>query len=206
MLKIWGRINSTNVKKALWAAEEVGVAYENIPAGGAYGIVADPEYRAKNPNSLVPTLEDDDLVLWESNSIVRYLAAKYGQSSLLTADPAARALAERWMDWQISTLAGPFRPVFWNTVRLRPEEQDHAAKAKGLEECARLFGIVDAALARSPYLSGETLGVGDIPLGCVAYAWFEMPIERPNHPNLSAWYERLKQRPAYQKAVMTPLT
>jgi glutathione S-transferase len=206
MLKIWGRTNSTNVKKALWAAEELGVPYENIPAGGSYGVVSDPEYRAKNPNGLVPTLEDDDLVLWESNTIVRYLAAKYGRSSLFPADPAARAAAERWMDWQISTLSRPFRDVFWNVVRLPPEKQDQAAKEKGLKDCSRLFGIVDAALADQPYLSGEKFGIGDIPVGCFAYAWLEMPIERPDHPHLAAWYERLKRRPAYQKAVMTSLT
>ena len=206
MLKIWGRTNSTNVKKALWVAEELGLPYENIPAGGAYGVVSDPEYRAKNPNGLVPTLEDGDLVLWESNAIVRYLAARYGQASLHIADPAARADAERWMDWQISSLSGPFRDVFWNVVRLPADKQDKAAREKGLVDCSRLFGIVDAALARQPYLSGQTFGIGDIPVGCFAYAWLEMPIERPDHPNLAAWYERLKQRPAFQKAVMTPLT
>ncbi len=206
MLKIWGRTNSTNVKKALWAAEEVGVPYENIPAGGAHGIVADPEYRAKNPNGLVPTLEDRDLVLWESNTIVRYLAAQYGQSTLYLADAAARAKAERWMDWATSTLANPFRDVFWNVVRLAPDKQDQNAKEKGIETCSNLFGIVDAALAEQPYLSGETLGVGDIPVGCFTYAWLEMPIERPDHPHLAAWYARLKQRASYQKAVMIPLT
>jgi len=206
MVKIWGRSNSTNVKKALWALEELGVPYESIPAGGAHGIVSDPEYRAKNPNGLVPTLEDDDLVLWESNAIVRYLAARYGQSTLYIADPAERSRAERWMDWQISSLAGPFRDVFWNVVRLPAEQQDHAAKEKGLKDCNRLFAIVDAALAKQPYLSGNAFGVGDIPVGCFAYAWLEMPIERPDHPHLTAWYERLRLRPAYQKAVMTPLT
>lgn len=206
MLKIWGRTNSNNVKKALWAAEEVGVPYENIPAGGAFGIVSDPEYRAKNPNGLVPTLEDKDLVLWESNTIVRYLAAQYGQSTLYIEDAAARAKAERWMDWTTSTLATPFRDVFWNIVRLTPDKQDRAAKEKGIQDCSKLFAIVDAALASQPYLSGDKFGVGDIPLGCFAYAWLEMPIERPDHPHLVAWYERLTQRPAFQKAVMIPLT
>jgi glutathione S-transferase len=206
MLKIWGRTNSTNVKKALWAAEEVGVPYENIPAGGAYGVVSDPSYRALNPNGLVPTLEDKELVLWESNTIVRYLAAQYGQSTLYVDDPASRAKSERWMDWATSTLAGPFRDLFWNRVRMSAEERDDAAMEKGLKACSGLFGTVDAALALQPYLSGTAFGIGDIPLGCFAYAWFEMPIERPEHPNLESWYERLKERPAYQKAVMIPLT
>ncbi len=206
MLKIWGRTNSTNVKKALWAAEEVGVAYENIPAGGAYGIVSDPAYRTMNPNGLVPTLEDKDLVLWESNTIVRYLAAQYGQSTLYFEDAATRAKAERWMDWATSTLAAPFRDVFWNLVRQTPDKRDHAAVERGLQACSELFAIVDATLASQPYLSGAKFGVGDIPLGCIAYAWFEMPIERPHHPHLEAWYKRLKERPAYQKVVMIALT
>jgi glutathione S-transferase len=206
MLKIWGRTNSNNVKKALWAAEEVGIPYENVPAGGAFGIVSDPEYLAKNPNGLVPTLEDRDLVLWESNTIVRYLAAQYGQSTLYIEDAAARANAEKWMDWATSRIAAPFAGVFWNVVRLTPDKQDHAAKEKGRRDCSQLFSIADAALASQPYLSGEKFGVGDIPLGCFIYAWFEMPIERPDHPHLAAWYERLKERPAYQKTVMIPLT
>ena len=206
MLKIWGRTNSTNVKKALWAAEEVGVPYENIPAGGAYGIVADPSYRVMNPNGLVPTLEDKDLVLWESNTIVRYLAAQYGQSTLYIDDAAKRAKAERWMDWATSTLAGPFRDLFWNGVRMSAEERDYGVMEKGLQACSKLFAIVDTALTSQPYLSGSKFGIGDIPVGCFAYAWFEMAIGRPHHPHLEAWYERLKERPAYQKTVMTPLT
>ncbi|PSH69759.1 glutathione S-transferase [Phyllobacterium brassicacearum] len=206
MLKIWGRTNSNNVKKALWAAEEVGVPYENIPAGGAFGIVSDPAYRTMNPNGLVPTLEDGDLVLWESNTIVRYLASQYGRSTLWIDDAAARAKAEKWMDWTTSTLAIPFRDVFWNVVRLAPDKQDHTALEKGRHNCCGLFSIVDAALASQPYLSGDKFGIGDIPLGCFAYAWFEMTIERPDLPHLAAWYARLQERPAYQKAVMIPLT
>ena len=206
MLKIWGRTNSNNVKKALWVAEEVGVPYENIPAGGAFGIVSDPAYRTMNPNGLVPTLEDGDLVLWESNTIVRYLASQYGRSTLWIDDAAARAKAEKWMDWTTSTLAIPFRDVFWNVVRLAPDKQDHTALEKGRHNCCGLFSIVDAALASQPYLSGDKFGIGDIPLGCFAYAWFEMTIERPDLPHLAAWYARLQERPAYQKAVMIPLT
>lgn len=206
MLKIWGRTNSSNVKKVLWAAEEVSVPYENIPAGGAHGIVADPAYRALNPNGLVPTLEDADLVLWESNTIVRYLAAQYGQATLYSEDAGERAKAERWMDWMTSTVAAPFRDVFWNVVRLTPDKRDNAAIEKGLQDCGRLFAIADKVLATQPYLSGPNLGVGDITVGSFAYAWFEMPIERPDLPHLATWYERLKSRPAYQKAVMIPLT
>lgn len=206
MLKLWGRSNSTNVKKPLWCLEELEVPYTRIDAGGAFGIVGEPDYIEKNPNKLVPCLEDSELVLWESNAIVRYLAAQYGQGVLWNPDPAQRAQADKWMDWATSTLAAPFRPLFWNIVRTVPEQRDLAAVQAALDECGKLLTIADRALSTQPYLSGESFGMGDIPLGCFAYAWFEMPIERPDLPHLRDWYEQLKRRPAYQAAVLTPLT
>lgn len=207
MLKIWGRKNSSNVRKALWIAEEAGVPYESLNAGGAFGVNDQPEYLAKNPNGVVPMIEDGDFVLWESNTIVRYLAAQYaGDSALYPGDPQARASADKWMDWTTSTLAGPFRPVFWGVVRTPAAQQDWVQINAAIKAVEKLLVIVDQALASQPYLSGDEFGMGDIPLGCFAYAWFEMPIERAALPHLQAWYERLKQRPAFQKAVMTPLT
>jgi len=206
MLKLWGRTNSTNVKKALWCLEELGVPYSRVDAGGAFGIVGEPGYAEKNPNRLVPCLEDGELVLWESNAIVRYLAAQYGEPALWKPDPRQRAEADKWMDWATSSLAAPFRVVFWSMVRTSAEQRDMAAVEVALAECGKLLAIVDRALAEQPYLSGASFGMGDIPLGCFAYAWFEMPIERPELPHLQAWYQRLQERPAYQRAVMIPLT
>lgn len=205
MLKIWGRKNSSNVRKALWCAEEAGLAYERIDAGGAFGVVNEAPYRALNPNGVVPTLDDDGFVLWESNSIVRYLAARYAPG-LYPQDLQARASAEKWMDWTTSTFAGPFRTLFWGTLRTPPERRDPAAIQVALDTCAELLAIPEQTLAKQPYLSGEQFGMGDIPLGSFIYAWFEMPIERPSQPHLAAWYERLKARPAYREAVMTDLT
>lgn len=205
MLKIWGRKNSSNVRKALWCAEEAGLAYERIDAGGAFGVVNDAPYRALNPNGVVPTLDDDGFILWESNTIVRYLAARYA-SDLYPQNLQARASAEKWMDWTTSSFAGPFRTVFWGTLRTPPEQRDAAAIQAAIDTCVRLLEIPEATLAKQPYLSGEQLGIGDIPLGSFIYAWFEMPIERPAQPHLKAWYERLKARPAYRDAVMTDLT
>jgi glutathione S-transferase len=206
MLKLWGRINSTNVKKVLWCLEELGVPFTRIDAGGAFGVVGEADYVAMNPNRLVPCLEDGELVLWESNAIVRYLAAQYGEGSLWNADPRQRAEADKWMDWVTSSLAAPFRPVFWNIVRTAPEKRDMAAVQAALKECGNLLAMADQTLAEQPYLSGESFGIGDIPLGCFAYAWFEMPIKRPEQLHLRDWYQRLQQRVAYQTAVMTPLT
>ncbi|MFG1464340.1 glutathione S-transferase [Xanthobacter sp. DSM 24535] len=206
MLKIWGRLNSTNVKKAVWAAGELNLPFAHENAGGAFGVVAEPDYRAMNPNGLVPCIEDGGLVLWESNAVVRYLAAQYGAGTLWPLDPAARAIGDKWMDWTTSSFASPFRDVFWGLVRTPPDQRDMAAVEKGAAVCAELLTRVDAALARHPYLSGETFAMGDIPLGCFAYGWFEMPLERPSMPHLEAWYGRLKERPAYRTHVMTPLT
>ncbi len=206
MLTIWGRHNSNNVKKVLWCAEEIGVAYESIPAGGAYGGTSDPTYRAMNPNGLVPTIRDGDFVLWESNAIVRYLAARYAEGTLWSPEVTERASADRWMDWTTSTFAAPFREVFWGMVRTPAAERDMAAIEAGRQKCAALLATVDHALAGRPYLSGDAFGMGDIPLGCFAHSWFAMPIERPDLPHLAAWYERLKARPAYAKVVATPLS
>ncbi|BBP83999.1 glutathione S-transferase [Pseudomonas sp. Pc102] len=206
MLKIWGRKNSSNVRKALWAAGEAGVAFEAIDAGGAFGLVNDPEYRAKNPNGLVPLVEDGDLVLWESNAIVRYLAARYAAGDLYPEDPALRAQGDKWMDWTTSAFAPVFRDLFWGTLRTPPAERDPARIAAALARCSELLAMPERALAAQPFLSGERFAMGDIPLGSFIYAWFEMPIERPELPALEAWYARLKERPAYRNAVMTALT
>ena len=207
MLKIWGRKNSSNVKKPLWAAEELGLAYEAIDAGGAFGVVDTPQYRAMNPNGRVPVIEDDGFVLWESNAIVRYLMARHANGSAwYPEDIKARATADKWMDWTTSSLAGPFRNVFWGVLRTPAAQQDWSAINAAIKECEDLLSMANQALAAKPYLSGDEIGMGDIPLGSFIYAWFEMPIKRASQPHLEAWYARLKQRPAYQKAVMTALT
>ena len=207
MLKIWGRKNSSNVRKALWAAEELGLAYEAIDAGGAFGVVDTPQYRAMNPNGRVPVIEDDGFVLWESNVIVRYLLARHTPATAWYPDDVqARARAEKWMDWTTSSFAGPFRTVFWGVLRTPVDKQDWPAINAAIKECTALLAMADQALASRPYLSGSEIGMGDIALGSFIYAWFEMPIERAAQPHLEAWYARLKQRPAYQKAVMTALT
>jgi len=206
MLKIWGRANSANVKKVLWTVEELDLAYERIDAGGAFGVVNEPAYRTLNPNGLVPTLEEDGLVLWESNAIVRYLSAKYGPEKFGPAELGARAAADKWMDWTISTLNPVYRDVFWTMVRTPPEVRDMAKVGAGIAATAKALAIAEATLERQPYLSGEACGIGDVPLGCIAYGWFEMAIERPKMPALEAWYHRLTERPAYRKAVMIPLT
>ncbi|WP_386139816.1 glutathione S-transferase family protein [Xanthomonas arboricola] len=204
-ITLWGRRNSSNVRKVLWCAEEAGLPYTSIEVGGAFGRNDTPEYRALNPNGLVPTMQDGELVLWESNAIVRYLAAQYAPA-LYPQAPAERALGDRWMDWTTSTFAGVFRDLFWGVLRTPEPERDPARIAAALAHSGDLLARADAALAQQPYLSGAQFAMGDIPLGSFIYAWFEMPIERPELPHLQAWYQRLRARPAYQRGVMTALT
>lgn len=206
MLKILGRKTSSNVQKVLWVADELKLRYERADIGGPFGGNDTPEYLKLNPNGKVPTIiEDDGWVMWESNAITRYLAAKYGDGTLYPADLRVRASAERWMDWQTNTVSPQMVGVFRGLVRTPPEKRDPAAIAKARDGLARLMGILDAHLAQSDYVAGPAFTVGDIPLGIAAWRWFEMPIEREDYPHLRRWFERLAERPPYQTHVMQPL-
>ncbi|HDL8491919.1 TPA: glutathione S-transferase [Yersinia enterocolitica] len=201
MLTVWGRNNSTNVKKVLWCLEELGVSYERVDVGGQYGKFNDPLYRSLNPNGLIPCLQDGDFILWESNTIVRYLAAQYGDNALYLPEAKQRAAAEKWMDWATSSVVEPFKAVFIGLVRTAPELQDKAKIAHGIDQLNALMTIADEALSKQTYLSGDKFGIGDIPLGCLAYAWFNLPIERPELPHLQRWYQSLTHRAAFQKVI-----
>jgi glutathione S-transferase len=200
MLTIWGRLNSVNVKKALWAMEELALPYHRIDAGMQFGVNKTPEYLKMNPTGLVPTIDDDGFVLWESHSIVRYLAAKHGAGTLWPTDLKVRADAERWMDWAF-TFLNAFRPVFWGLVRTPAEKRDANAIEEGRKKCAELLAIPEQGLAGKAYLAGEVFTMGDIPLGCHVQLWMRLPIERPQQPHLTAWFNRLCARPAFKKIV-----
>ena len=205
MLRIWGRVNSVNVKKALWAAEELALKYERIDAGMQFGVTKTPEYLRMNPTALVPTIDDDGFVLWESHTIVRYLAAKHGMGTLCPADLQARADAERWMDWAF-TLQAAMRNVFWGLIRTPPEKRDHKAIEEGRNKSAELLAIPEKILAGKQFIAGKTFTMADIPLGCEVQRWMRVPIERPRFPNLESWFERLRARPPFRKIVDIPLT
>ena len=205
MLKIWGRTNSVNVKKVLWCLGELGLPYERQDAGGQFGVVNTPEYRRMNPNGLVPTLEEDGFILWESHTIVRYLCAKHGAGRLWPADLRARADAERWMDWAF-TFQAAMRNVFWGLIRTPPEKRDAKAIEEGTQKSHELAGMLDRALAGKPHVTGDAFTMGDIPVGAEVQRWMRVPIERPSMPNVEAWFERLRERPPFAKHVDIPLT
>lgn len=202
MLRIWGRPNSHNVKKVVWFTEELGLPYERIDTGGAFGM--DAAYVAKNPNLLIPTIDDGDFTLWESNAILRYLADT-NDVALWGNTPRERALADRWMDWQF-TYAEAQRDAFINLVRKAPEDRDMDAVARSAAACAKQVAILEDALARTPWLSGAQFGIGDVPMGVYIHTWFALPIERPAMPQVADWYARLQTRPGYAPHVMIPLT
>ena len=205
MLKIWGRTNSINVQKVMWTVAELGLPHERVDAGMAHGIVGEPWYTDINPNKLVPAIDDDGIVLWESNVIVRYLAGKHAAGSLMPTDAVARAQAEMWMDWQQTSLLG-FGPLFVNLIRVAPEKRDMAVIRSGQESTEAGLRMIDKYLGARAYMLGERFTVADIPIGCVAYRWYGLPIERPDLPNFRAWYERLTQRPGFRQHVMLPIT
>lgn len=207
MLTIFGRTNSVNVQKVLWCLAELGVPYERIDAGLAHGKNNEPWYLALNPNGRVPLLQDGAFTLWESNTIVRYLAAKHGYGGLYPAAPEARALAERWMDWQLSTLVGPVSVVFQNLLRRAPEQRDRGAIERSTQEANRAMALLDAHLTKQTYVAGEAFTIGDIPVGATAHRWLEIPgIERPPFVAVRAWRARLAERAGFRAHVMLPLS
>jgi glutathione S-transferase len=205
-LKIWGRRNSINVQKVMWTVAELGLQAERIDAGMQHGVVDQPWFGVRNPNRLVPTIDDDGLTLWESNVIVRYLAARHGLGTLMPDDPATRATAEMWMDWQQNTIMPGLSPLFLGLIRTPAERRDTAAIRAGAESVEAAMRILDQQLAGRSCLAADHLTVADIPVGCCAYRWYALPIERPELPHLRAWYERLTLRPAFVAHVMLPLT
>ncbi len=206
MLKIWGRVNSVNVKKALWACEELGLKYERIDAGMQFGVNKTPEYLGMNPTGLVPTIDDDGFRLWESHTIVRYLAAKHGMGTLCPSDLRERADAERWMDWAF-TFQNAMRAVFWGLIRTPAEKRDAKAIEEGRLKSNQLAAdVLERSLAQKAYVCGAKFTMGDIPIGCEVQRWMRCSIERPRLPAVEAWFERLRERPAFRSIVDIPLT
>jgi len=206
MVKIWGRTNSGNVQKVMWAVGELGIGHQRIDAGGTFGGLDTDRYGALNPNRRVPTLEDGRVVLWESNVIVRYLAARYGAGGLWPTDPCVRGGADQWMDWQQTTLGPEMRIVFWGLVRTPAERRDRRAIDAALAQLRELWARLDAHLASRAFVAGDALTIGDIPIGVMCHRYYALDIERPRLDHLAAWYARLTARPAFRADVMLPLS
>jgi glutathione S-transferase len=211
MMKLYGRRSSINVQKVLWCLAELGLEegrdFERIDAGLQFGVNDTPEYLALNPNGLVPVLVDGATVLWESNTIVRYLAASRGNESLLPTDPAGRADIEKWMDWQLATLWATLRVAFLGLTRTPENERNYDTIRNSHRQAGHLLGIANAALQEQPYLALDRFTAADIGVALAAQRWFMLAdkfSERldtsADMPALQSWLETVTQRSAYGAA------
>ena len=208
MIKVWGRKTSANVQKVMWAIGEIGLPHERIDIAGPFGKNREPAYLAMNPNGLVPTLEEEDgFLLWESNAIVRYLAAKHRASVLEPADLHARALATQWMDWQLSVAAPAITPAFLGLVRTPPEKRDHAAIEESKTKTTAAMTIFDGQLAKTRYVAGDDFSYGDIPVAIMVYRYRQLVPERPRLSEMERWYAEASARQGFKDHVgAVPLT
>ncbi|APV50389.1 glutathione S-transferase [Betaproteobacteria bacterium GR16-43] len=205
MLRIWGRLSSVNVQKVVWCADELGLAYERIDAGGAFGVNDTPEYLAMNPNGLVPVIDDDGFVLYESNAIVRYFAAKHAAGRLWPEALNARADADRWMEWQSTGYTPAMVTAFVQLCRTPAEKRDAAAIEASRVKGETFSAVLDAHLAGREFVAGKAFSVADISVGCAAHRWLGLPIARTPRPNLERWYAAMKARPASKLVLSQPV-
>ncbi len=205
MLTLYGRVTSINVQKVLFALCEMNLAFERIDAGLQFGVVDTPEYRTLNPNGVVPTIVDDGFVLWESNAIVRYLAAKHASGGLWPDNARKRADADRWMDWQATELTPAMRNAFWHLIRMPQDKRDPAAIEASRQQTEAKIAILDRQLAGHRYVTGDALTVADLALGPAAHRWLNLPLTREPRPNIERWYHALMQRPAAQRTLPLPI-
>lgn len=209
MIKIWGRNTSSNVQKAMWGVGELGLEHTRIDVGGTFGKNKEPAYLAMNPNGLVPTLEEEDgFLLWESNSIVRYLAGKHDKNNVLEPkDPKQRALASQWMDWQLSVVGPAITPAFWGLIRTPPEKRDAAAIKTSQEKTVAAMLMLEAQLAKTAYVAGPAFSYGDIPVGVMVYRYRQLVPDSPSTPNLERWFEAIsKRKPFHDHVGSIPLS
>lgn len=206
MLKVYGRNNSVNVQKVMWTVGELGLEHDRIDAGGAFGKVDEDWYLKMNPMGRVPVIDDRGYILWESHTIVRYLAAKHSYGELYPDDLEVRGEAEKWMDWKLSFLQPAMHGAFWGLIRTPAEQRNQDEIAASSAESARLFTILDRHLANRDYVAASHMTIADIPLGAAAYRWYGIDVEHPELPALKSWYDRLAARPAFKDHVMLPIT
>ena len=205
-MNIWGRLSSINVRKVVWAAQEAGAEFTRTDAGAAFGIVRTPNYLRMNPNALVPVLQDGDVTLWESNVIVRYLAARFPASGLLPVSLAQHFEAEQWMDWQQTTSNPAGRTAFIQYFRTPADQRQPDLIRHSVTAMEPLMALLDAHLATRRFMLGEQFSMADIPLGCEVHRWFGLPQAHPHWPHLERWFAKLCSRPASRGALDVALS
>lgn len=213
MLRIWGRLSSINVQKAVWCARELHLDHERIDIGNQKGELDTEAYVRLNPNRMIPVIEDfrdtdvagEPFVLWESNAIVRYLCARYGESTLWPSDVKARASADRWMDWQTTAFSPAMVQAFLQSVRVPADQRDDAIIARSCERTEPLAKMLDDALADREFIGGDRFTMADISLACEAHRWMGMPVAHTPRPNLQRWLDAMRARPAAMGILVLPL-
>ena len=206
MLKIWGRLSSVNVQKVVWCADELGLAYERVDVGGTFGGNDTAEYLAKNPNGLVPVIEDDGFVLYESNAIVRYLVAKHSEGTLWPRDPHQRADVDRWMEWQSTGYTPAMLVSFWQLCRTPPEKRDAAAIEASRTKGEKFAAVLDRHLEGREFVANAAFSPADITVGCATHRWLGLPMEKQARPNIERWYATLKSRPGARQVLSQPVS
>jgi len=206
MLTLWGRRSAYNVQKVLWVIGELGLDYRHVEVGGKFGGLDTPEFLAMNPHGRIPVVSDDDHIVWESHSVIRYLAARYGAGSLWPEDPAQRSLADRWMDWTLASQGPDFMTLFWSFYRTPSAERNAERIERAARSCDAHFALLDEHLESRLYTAGDSFTMGDIPPATALYRYFEMGMQVPDLPALRAWYQRLGSRPAFREHVMVDFT
>jgi len=206
MITVWGRTNSINVQKVMWAIGELGLECQRVEAGGQFGGLDTPEYGAMNPNRKIPVIDDGGTVLWESNACVRYLAARYGQGFLWPEEPGVRARSDMWMDWVSTTVIPDMTVAFWGLIRTPEAQRDHHAIRVAMDNLGRTFSILEGHLAGQHYVVDDSLSMGDVVVGAACHRYLSLPMERPVLGHVKAYYERLGHRPAFREQVMLPLS
>lgn len=206
MIKIWGRASSQNVQKVLWCCDELALQYSRTDWGGTFGGNDDPEYRRMNPHGRVPTIKDGDNIVWESNTVMRYLCSKYAAPHLYPTDPYARSEVDRWSDWQLATMNPPMVTLLLGYYRTPAEQRDAKALEKARLQAIDLWTIVEKEMSKKPYLAGDAFTLADIGNGILVHRWYTYPIERPNLPKLADWYSRLSERAGFKAHIAGPVS
>jgi glutathione S-transferase len=204
MIQLYGRHTSYNVQKVLWTLDELGLEFDHTNLGGRYGGLNTVEFDALNPNDKIPVLNDDGLVVWESNAIVRYLAAEYGQGTLWPLQSTDRSQADQWMEWAVNNLLPEFISLFWAYYRTPESQRDFTAIDLTQLKCERLYRLLDAHLGDCRFLVGDSFTMGDIPAATSLYRYFEMGLEVQKPPNVMDWYSRLMEREPFRCRVAEP--
>lgn len=204
MIEVWGRRNAYNVQKVLWTLAELQLEYVHHELGSLPGELDTPEFLALNPHARIPVLREDEAIVWESNSIIRYLGARYSYDQLWPQDPFQRSRAERWMDWELTKLQPDFIALFWGYYRTPPQARDQDRIGTAMMNCAAHFRQLDRQLEQQAFLAGDSFTMADIPCAVSLYRYFEMGLDVEQPVHVMQWYRRLVQRSAFKATVMQP--